>query len=130
VKTKVRPTSRIVSAISFGVRRRSAPSTSVIMRSRKPAPGSCVIRTTSRPATTPVLSVTAERSPPDSRITGADSPVIALSSTEATPSTASPSAGMRSPGSTSTRSPRRRLRLETRSGSAPRREARFSVVSP
>ncbi len=30
--------------------------------------------------------VTALRSPPDSRITGADSPVIADSSTEATPS--------------------------------------------
>ena len=42
--------------------------------------------------------VTAERSPPDSRITGADSPVIADSSTDATPSTTSPSPGMRSPG--------------------------------
>jgi hypothetical protein len=34
-----------------------------------------------------------EKSPPDSRITGADSPVMALSSTEATPSMTSPSAG-------------------------------------
>ena len=41
--------------------------------------------------------VTAERSPPDSRMTGADSPVIALSSTEATPSMMSPSAGITSP---------------------------------
>ena len=41
--------------------------------------------------------VTAERSPPDSRITGADSPVIADSSTEPTPSTISPSAGITSP---------------------------------
>ena len=44
-----------------------------------------------------VPPVTAERSPPDSRITGADSPVIALSSTDATPSMMSPSAGMTSP---------------------------------
>ncbi|RNL73302.1 hypothetical protein [Streptomyces sp. I6] len=34
-----------------------------------------------------VPPVTAERSPPDSRMTGADSPVIADSSTDATPST-------------------------------------------
>jgi hypothetical protein len=33
------------------------------------------------------------RSPPDSRMTGADSPVMADSSTEATPSTISPSPG-------------------------------------
>ena len=38
-----------------------------------------------------VPPVTAERSPPDSRMTGADSPVIAASLTEATPSTTSPS---------------------------------------
>ena len=50
--------------------------------------------------------VTAERSPPDSRITGADSPVIADSSTEPTPSMISPSAGMTSPASTTTTSPR------------------------
>ena len=41
--------------------------------------------------------VTAERSPPASRITGADSPVIADSSTEPTPSMISPSAGITSP---------------------------------
>jgi len=40
-----------------------------------------------------VPPVTAERSPPDSRMTGADSPVIADSSTEATPSVISPSEG-------------------------------------
>ncbi len=39
----------------------------------------------------------AERSPPASRITGAHSPVIAASLTEATPAITSPSAGMRSP---------------------------------
>ena len=49
--------------------------------------------------------VTAERSPPDSRMTGADSPVIAASLTEATPSMTSPSEGMMSPASTSTTSP-------------------------
>ena len=49
--------------------------------------------------------VTAERSPPDSRITGADSPVMADSSTEPTPSMISPSAGMISPAVTTTTSP-------------------------
>ena len=49
-----------------------------------------------------VPPVTAERSPPDSRITGADSPVIADSSTEAMPSTTSPSPGMTWPASTTT----------------------------
>ena len=39
-----------------------------------------------------VPPVTDEKSPPDSRITGADSPVIALSSTEAAPSITTPSA--------------------------------------
>ena len=43
--------------------------------------------------------VTAERSPPDSRMTGADSPVTAASFTEAMPSITSPSAGMTSPAS-------------------------------
>ncbi len=52
-----------------------------------------------------VPPVTAERSPPDSRMTGADSPVMAASSTEATPSMTSPSPGMISPASTSTTSP-------------------------
>ena len=74
------------SAISFGVLRRSAPSTSAIMRSRKLWPGSCVISTTIRSESTRVPPVTALRSPPDSRITGADSPVIADSSTDAMPS--------------------------------------------
>ena len=94
------------SAISFGVLRRSAPSTSAIMRSRKLWPGSCVISTTMRSDSTRVPPVTAERSPPDSRITGADSPVIADSSTDAIPSTTVPSPGMSSPVSTTTRSPR------------------------
>ena len=46
---------------------------------------SAVIRTTMRSDSTLVPPVTAERSPPDSRITGADSPVIADSSTDAMP---------------------------------------------
>ena len=51
--------------------------------------------------------VTALRSPPDSRTTGADSPVIADSSTEAMPSITVPSPGIVSPASTMTTSPRR-----------------------
>ncbi len=60
---------------------------------------------TSQSERTFVPPVTALRSPPDSRITGALSPVIALSSTEAIPSITSPSAGMRSPASTRTYPP-------------------------
>ena len=60
---------------------------------------------------TRVPPVTAERSPPASRMTGADSPVMADSSTEATPSMISPSDGMNSPAATKTRSPVRSLEL-------------------
>ncbi len=101
----VMPASRISSAISFGVLRRSAPSTRRIMRSMKVLPGAAVMRTTSQSDTTVVPPVTALRSPPDSRMTGADSPVMALSLTLATPSITSPSDGIRSPASTSTTSP-------------------------
>ncbi len=76
----------MLSAISFGVFCRSAPSTSAIMRSRKVEPWAAVMRTLIQSDSTRVPPVTAERSPPDSRITGADSPVIADSSTEAMPS--------------------------------------------
>ena len=100
------PASRIPSAISLGVLRRDAPSTSAIMRSRKLSPGSCVISTTMRSESTLVPPVTALRSPPDSRMTGADSPVTADSSTEAMPSMTVPSPGMNSPASTTTTSPR------------------------
>ena len=75
------------------------------MRSRKPCPGAAVTRTTSQSESSLVPPVTALRSPPDSRITGALSPVTALSSTEATPSTVSPSLGMVSPHSTRKKSP-------------------------
>src|SRR5258708_2314387 len=70
-----------VSAISLGVFWRTAPSTSAIIRSRKDSPVAAVMRTTMRSERTRVPPVTPERSPPASRITGADSPVIAASST-------------------------------------------------
>ena len=101
----VRTASRIVRAISLGVFWRLAPSTSVIIRSKKVCPRSAVIRITIRSESTLVPPVTAERSPPDSRMTGADSPVMADSSTEAMPSTISPSEGMRSLASQTTMSP-------------------------
>ena len=92
-------------AISLGVFCRLAPSTRAIIRSMKLSPGFWVILTTMRSDSTVVPPVTAERSPPDSRITGADSPVIADSSTEAMPSMTSPSPGMVWPASTTTMSP-------------------------
>ncbi len=52
---------------------------------------------TIRSLVTRVPPVTALRSPPLSRMTGADSPVIADSSTVAMPSTISPSAAISSP---------------------------------
>src|ERR1700760_2676128 len=113
-KMMVRPASRILRAISFGVFCRSAPSTSLIMRSIKVDPCAAVMRTRIQSDSTWVPPVTAERSPPDSRITGADSPVIAASLTEATPSITSPSDGMVSPASTSTMSPTLRLVPGTR----------------
>src|ERR1700746_366434 len=112
-KMMVRPTRRISRAISFGVFCRSAPSTSLIMRSRKVDPSAAVMRTLIQSDNTWVPPVTAERSPPDSRMTGADSPVMAASLTEAMPSITSPSEGMVSPASTSTTSPTFRLVLGT-----------------
>ena len=92
----------------MGVLRRAAPSTSAIIRSMKLCPGSCVISTTIRSDSTRVPPVTALRSPPASRMTGADSPVMADSSTEAMPSITVPSPGMTSPASTTTTWPLRR----------------------
>ena len=63
------------------------------------------MRITMRSLSTRVPPVTALRSPPLSRMTGADSPVMADSSTLAMPSMTSPSAGMMSPASHTTRSP-------------------------
>lgn len=93
------------SAISLGVFCRAAPSTRLIIRSMKVSPGFVVILMTMRSDSTFVPPVTALRSPPDSRMTGADSPVMADSSTLATPSTTSPSPGITSPASQTTRSP-------------------------
>ena len=95
----------IVRAISFGVFCLLAPSTSPIMRSRKLSPGLAVTRTWIWSDSTRVPPVTALLSPPASRITGADSPVMADSSTVATPWMISPSAGISSPADTRTRSP-------------------------
>ena len=138
-KMIVRAASRMLSAISFGVFCRLAPSTIAIMRSRKVSPGSLLIRTTSQSDSTRVPPVTALRSPPASRMTGALSPVIALSSTEATPTTISPSLGMKSPASTSTRSPLRSSALVTRVATSPSpgrtrrcsaaRSSRFATMS-
>ena len=72
----VRPAIRMFSAISFGVFWRSAPSTSAIMRSRNVSPGFDVILILMWSESTRVPPVTALRSPPDSRMTGALSPVI------------------------------------------------------
>ena len=96
---------RMFSAISFGVFCRLAPSTRAIIRSMKLSPGFWVILTMIWSDSTFVPPVTADRSPPDSRMTGADSPVMADSSTLAMPSTTSPSPGMVSPGMTMTWSP-------------------------
>ena len=85
------------------------------------------MRTTMRSDSTFVPPVTAERSPPDSRITGADSPVMADSSTEAMPSTISPSEGMTSPAWHTTRSPLARSAAATRSSVPSGRRRRASV---
>ncbi len=80
-----------------------------------------------RSDSTRVPPVTAERSPPDSRMTGADSPVMADSSTEATPSMISPSDGMASPASHTTRSPLVNVEAATRSSVPSGRSRRASV---
>src|SRR5262245_4061670 len=107
----VSPASRMLRAISLGVFCRLAPSTMAILRSRNVSPGSLVMRMTIQSDSTRVPPVTALRSPPASRITGALSPVMALSSTEAMPSMISPSLGMNSPATTRTTSPLRRNAL-------------------
>ena len=110
---------RMLRAISFGVFWRAAPSTSAIIRSMNVSPGFVVIFTTIRSDSTVVPPVTAHRSPPDSRMTGADSPVMADSSTVARPSTTSPSPGITWPASTTTRSPIRRCAPATCSSRVP-----------
>ena len=113
------PARRMSRAISLGVFWRRAPSTSEIMRSRNVWPGSAVTRTTSQSESTSVPPVTALRSPPLSRMTGALSPVMTASLTEAIPSMTSPSQGMRSPASTSTASFFRRFADWTTAHEAP-----------
>ena len=76
-----------------------------IMRSRNVDPASAVTRTLIQSETTVVPPVTADRSPPLSRMTGALSPVMAASLTLAMPSMISPSVGMTSPASTRITSP-------------------------
>ncbi len=94
-----------LSAISLGVFWRFAPSTSKIILSIKLSPFAAVILTFIQSDMTVVPPVTELRSPPLSLITGADSPVTALSFTLATPSITSPSDGTSSPARTSTMSP-------------------------
>ena len=108
-KINVKAESASVSAISLGLRWRIAPSTNAIIRSRNESPAPLVIRTIIRSEMTLVPPVTPDRSPPASRITGADSPVMADSSIEAMPSMISPSPGTICPASTTTRSPGRKL---------------------
>ncbi len=98
------------------------------MRSTKDSPGFVVTRTTIRSESTVVPPVTEEKSPPDSRTTGADSPVMADSSTVAMPSTISPSPGMTSPAETTTRSPIRSVVAAT-SSSRPSSSSRRAGVS-
>ena len=81
MKISVKAVSTRVSAISLGVRWRRAPSTSAIILSRKDSPGPAEMRTMIRSDSTVVPPVTPDRSPPASRMTGADSPVIAASLT-------------------------------------------------
>ena len=102
-------TSRIVSAISLGVFWRLAPSTMPIMRSRNASPGLTAMRTMIQSDSTTVPPVTVSKSLPAARITGALSPVTALSLIDAAPTMTSPSPGTMSPCSTSTRSPLRNL---------------------
>ncbi|MNN36414.1 hypothetical protein D3C81_1503100 [compost metagenome] len=98
------------------------------MRSRVDSPGLLVMRMSSQSETNRVLPVTAERSPPDSRITGADSPVMAASLTAAMPSSTSPSPGIISPATTRTTSSLRSCAAATVSNVPSR--MRRSAVSP
>ena len=77
------------------------------MRSRNVSPGLEVTCTTIRSDSTIGAAGDGAAVTPDSRITGADSPVMADSSTTAIPSTTSPSPGMTCPAVTTVRSPAR-----------------------
>ena len=127
-KISVSTASRVLSAISFGVFCRFAPSTSAIIRSRNVSPGRAVIRTTISSERTRVPPVTADRSPPASRMTGADSPVIADSSTDAMPLMISPSEGIISPAVTITTSSMV-SNDDATSSVVPSGSCRFAIVS-
>jgi len=105
IKIKVKPANKIVKAISLGDFCREAPSTKAIILSRKLSPGCVVTRTLILSESTFVPPVTEDLSPPASRITGADSPVMADSSIVAKPSIISPSLGIMSPASQMNTSP-------------------------
>jgi hypothetical protein len=124
-------TRRIVNAISFGVFCRFAPSTIPIIRSRNASPGLTLMRTMIQSDKTRVPPVTESKSLPAARITGALSPVIALSLIEATPTITSPSPGTRSPCSTNTMSPLRRFDdgVAVCGASRSARNSRLAVVS-
>ena len=92
----------------------------------KVSPGLTVTRTTIQSDKTRVPPVTEEKSPPDSRITGADSPVIADSSTDATPAITSPSAAITSFASAIKISPLRNCVAETSSDAG--RLSQFSGI--
>ena len=124
-KISVKAESTSDSAISFGVRCREAPSTRAIMRSRNDLPAAAVTRITMRSESTRVPPVTPERSPPASRTTGADSPVMADSSTLATPARISPSPGISMPASMTIRSPSRSSAEPTSSQSAGPADLKF-----
>ncbi len=127
-KMIVKVASRMLSAISFGVFWREAPSTRAIILSRNVSPGLAEMRMRSQSLVTVVPPVTELRmSVPGSFRTGADSPVMAASLTYATPSMTSPSPGMSSPASTRTMSPVRRSDEET-SSIRPSR-SRLAIVS-
>ena len=126
---KVRPASRIASAISFGVRCRFAPSTRAIIRSRNVSPGFVVTSMTSRSLVSVVPPVTELRmSVPGSLSTGADSPVIAASLTKPMPSITSPSPAIVSPASTTMTSPFRSSDEPT-SVRLPSARRRWAIVS-
>jgi len=94
MKMSVKAASKIVNAISLGVFWRLAPSTKAIILSKKLSPGCVVTTTFILSLNTFVPPVTEDLSPPASRITGALSPVMALSSMVASPSIISPSVGI------------------------------------
>ena len=102
----------------IGALRAWASSTSRMIRASAVSAPTAVVRNTRRPSpfTAPPVAC-----PPGTFGTGRDSPVSSDSSTWLRPSTISPSTGMRSPGSTTTRSPTRTSAIATSTSRPPRR---------